>query len=154
MVKDIENLDGILLPLRNEHDLMHWFKIELYTPFPVRTHIKTLRWAELTWELRLKYDWYFNYRAALLQVQYPKHVVHISWGNEPATGKTLQYIIDCKVRAKRGKLTEMKRKLSYMETNWNELFPINQYPAYLFFINKIEGLTEELRLLNYKNLTN
>jgi hypothetical protein len=103
-------------------DVVHFFNIKVINS--KRESIEFLSWSGLKWDLRLKYDWYFKYRAALLQVKYPKFEVQVFWGNEPATGKTLQEIIQGKIRSKKSKITEFKNKLSKFENSWSSLFPI------------------------------
>jgi hypothetical protein len=89
----------------NVLDVVHWFNIKVIDN--KREIVEFISWSGMKWELRLKYDWYFKYRAALLQVKYPKFEVKIYWGNEPATGKNLEEIKRGKIRAKKSKLTEL-----------------------------------------------
>jgi hypothetical protein len=98
-------------------------------------------------ELRLKYDWYFKYRAALLQVKYPKYIVECIWGNEPAQGRTLQQIRESKIRAKKAKTSELNNKIIIAKKNWARLFPIEDDILYQKAIAKIGRLESELKSL-------
>lgn len=126
-------------------DVVHWFNIKVINHR--REIVEFLSWSGLKWELRLKYDWYFKYRAALLQVKYPKFEVQTNWGNEPATGKTLEEIRQGKIRAKKAKITEYKNKLEKAKSNWSSLFPIEDDIDYQRAVEKIKRLEFELQSL-------
>lgn len=126
-------------------DVVHWFTIKVINHR--REIVEFLSWSGLKWELRLKYDWYFKYRAALLQVKYPKFEVQTYWGKEMATGKTLEEIRQAKIRAKKSKITEYKNKLKKAELNWSSLFPIEDDIDYKKAVEKINRLECELRSL-------
>jgi len=122
-------------------DVVHWFNIKVINK---REIVEFQSWSGLKWKLRLKYDWYFKYRAALLQVKYPKFEVQTYWGNEPATGKTLEEIRNAKIRAKKSKITEYKNKLEKATTTWSSLFPIEDDIDYQRAVEKINRLVFEL----------
>lgn len=126
-------------------DVVHWYNIKVINHS--REIVEILSWSGLKWELRLKYDWYFKYRAALLQVKYPRYEVQSYWGNEPATGKTLEEIRQSKIRAKKAKITEYKNKLKKAKLNWSSLFPIEDDIYYQKAVEKINRLEFELRSL-------
>ena len=124
-------------------DVVHWFTIKVINSN--REIVEFLSWSGLKWESRLKYDWYFKYRAALLQVKYPKFEVTTYWGNEPATGKTAEEIRSAKIRAKKSKITEYKNKLEKAKANWSSLFPIEDDNQYKRAVEKIKRLEFELQ---------
>lgn len=137
----------------NAYDVVHWYSIKVLDS--KRNVIEFLSWSNMKWELRLKYNWYFIYRAALLQVKYPKHSVESYWGNEPAKGKTLDEILQSKIRAKKSKITEYKNKLQKFKDAYNSLFPIEQDKDYHKAWAKIIALEIELEdLLNEKEQIN
>jgi hypothetical protein len=127
------------------NDVVHWFNIKVINQ--KREVVEFLSWSGLKWELRLKYDWYFKYRAALVQVKYPKFEVQTFWGNEPATGKTLEEIRNAKIRAKKSKITQYKNKIYQAKTSWSSLFPIEEDIYYQKAMQKILRLEVELRTL-------
>jgi hypothetical protein len=131
--------------INSVYDVVHWFNIKVINQ--KRETVEFLSWSGLKWELRLKYDWYFKYRAALLQVKYPRFEVQTYWGNEPATGKTLEEIRQGKIRSKKSKITEYKNKLKKAESNWVSLFPIEDDISYQKAVEKINRLEFELRSL-------
>lgn len=128
-------------------DVVHYFIIKVY-PKRGGELIEFLSWNGLVYQLRLKYDWYFKYRAALLQVKYPKYVVDCHWGSEPAQGKTLEQIVEAKIRAKKAKITGYKNKLNKAKTQWASLFPIEDDPDFQRAVEKIRRLEFELLGLN------
>lgn len=142
------------------YDVVHFFNIKVMDRKPGEL-IEFLSWSGLRWELRLKYNWYFKYRAALLQVKYPKYIVETFWGNEPAQGKTLEHIINAKIISKKATITKGKNKLeNYKQeferykSQYSRLFPIEheqEYKKYVasidFAVKKINRLQAELNNL-------
>lgn len=128
-------------------DVVHYFMIKVYDKRGGEL-IEYLSWTGLVWQLRLKYDWYFRYRAALLQVKYPKYVVDCHWGNVPAEGKSKEYLEKVKIRAKKAKITEYKNKLAKAKAQWASLFPIEDDPDFQRAVEKIKRLEFELLGLN------
>jgi hypothetical protein len=126
----------------NVSDVVHWYNIKVMNN--KREVVEFLFWSGLRWELRIKYNWYFQYRAALLQVKYPKFEINSYWGNEPAKGKTLEEIRENKIRAKKSKITEYKNKLKKAELNWSSLFPIEEDIDYKKAVEKIKRMEFEL----------
>lgn len=126
-------------------DVVHWFNIKVIGER--REVVEYLSWSGLVWELRLKYDWYFKYRAALLQVKYPKFEIQTTWGNEPAGGKTLEKIRKDKISGKKATITKHKNSLKKVKDNWASLFPIEDDPDYQRAIEKIGRLEIELQSL-------
>lgn len=125
--------------------VMHWFVIKVYDKKSASPKlIEFQKWEHLRFELRTKYDWYFKYRAALLQVKYPKYAVETFWGNEPATGKTAEHIKKGYIKAKKAKITELKNKVRKAEQNWNSLFSIQEDVFYKKHMVKIARLEKEL----------
>jgi hypothetical protein len=126
-------------------DVVHWYNIKVLNH--KRDLVEFLSWSGMKWDLRLKYDWYFKYRAALLQVKYPKFEIQSYWGNEPATGKTLEEIRQSKIRSKKSNITESKNKLNKAKDNWSSLFPIEDDIHYQRAVEKIKRLEFELQLI-------
>jgi len=127
----------------NAYEVVHFVVIKVYDKRG-GTLIELLKWTGLKWELRIKYDWYYRYRAALLQVKYPKFEVNTIWGNEPATGKTLQEIRQSKIRARKAKITEYKNKLEKFKKSWVSIFPFEDDQYYQRAVHKISRLEAEL----------
>ena len=95
---------------------------------------------DLTFELFNRWKWFFRYRAALIQVQHPKQFVELEFIK-------VKFTPDLQVLLKRAKdkfigakatLTKYQNKKKEMEDNWNELFPIEQHPKYMFVMDKID----------------
>jgi len=49
---------------------------------PNRFILESKCWDGMRYDTRLKFDWYFRYRAALLQIKYPRAVVELYHGKE------------------------------------------------------------------------
>jgi hypothetical protein len=131
-------------------NVVFYFKIEVLDE--KRNKIEVLIWEDLVWDIRLKYDWYFKYRAALLQVKHPKYKVEVFHGRQDAKGKTLSNILKDKIRSKKAKITEYNNKLNLAIKEWNSLFPIEDDADFQRAKSKIWRLENELiDLENYKN---
>ena len=105
---------------------------------------KKLHWADLPWAVRSKWGWYFKYRAALAQVQYPRWDVQFSWGSCEATGAQLARHRRNVVRAKKAKITEYENKMRRWKAEWTQLFPIEEQPFWAKAAAKIERTRLEL----------
>lgn len=138
----------------NVNDRVHWYMIKVKTKMGGDL-VEWIKWEGLPWATRCKFNWYFNYRAALLQVKYPKYEVEKSWGNEPATGKTAKQILKQKVSAKKGQLTKFRSLLFQARANWDQLFPIEEDPDYQRAKAKVDRIEKEYQtLLNELNAMN
>ncbi len=136
-------------------DVVHYFQIHVKKSHGSDT-IEYMVWSDMTFEIRCKYTWYFKYRAALLQIKYPKYLVDTSWGNVPAQGRSLIRIVQAKLIRKKGTVTEYKNKLRKAEENWNQIFPITddiRYQNTLVLIAKHEAELNQLDAY-YKSLIN
>ena len=133
----------------NVNERVHWYLIRVTTRLGGDL-VEWIKWEGLPWAVRCKWNWYFKYRAALLQVKYPRYEVTCSWGNEPATGKTLEQSLRQKLSAKKGQLTKFKSLLFQARANWSELFPIEHEPDYQKAVAKIDRLEREYEALNYQ----
>lgn len=130
-----------------------WVKITLQEKFG-REYLQLLFWELPNMELRMKYNWYFKYRAALLQVQHPKHEVTMSWGTSEKYTEEQKAEIEFrnKLIAKKRTVTKYCNLLKQAEKEWNSLFPIQDDLMYQKAVNKIERLKNELAELENQNL--
>jgi hypothetical protein len=124
----------------------HYFIIKVYKNKP-RELIEVIKWVNLRIDIRMKYDWYFKYRAALLQIKYPKYTVETIFGYQPATGKTAEQLKLNLIKAKKAKITAYKNKLKKAEETWDSLFPISEDFFYKKAVEKINRLQFELNAL-------
>ena len=129
----------------NVNDVVHYYCIKVKNKKIGNGDIvEFLKWENLRFEMATKWKWYFEYRAALLQVKYPKFRVETSWGHESATGKHLEISLANKKRSKKAKITEYQNKLEKYKKQWNSIFPIEDDIAYQNAVKKIERLKAEL----------
>lgn len=135
-----------------DHSLkVHWFIIKVYDQRgPSGTQLYFLKWDNLRWDLRLKYDWYFKYRAALLQVKYPRATVDCYWGNDSATGKTRQQLLRAKITNKKGRITSYKNKIERIRSNWDGLFEPEVLPMFNKLVDKLAEMEDELIEMQYE----
>ena len=107
--------------------------------------IEVLRWDSLPFKLRMKYNWYFEYRAALLKVKYPKYEVRLVSFDEKASGKIVLSENENLVISKKRTLSKYFNKLKAFEKDYVSLFPINEDPEYLKALAKVQRLEQELK---------
>lgn len=112
--------------------------------YPTDNVIKVVKWENLNFQLFCKYKWYFEYRYALLRVEYPKALIrHDQFKrdlNEPEQKDLLRNQIISKKRTH----SKWKNKLNAYIQNWNSLFPISEDQSYINAVAKIERLQLEL----------
>jgi hypothetical protein len=121
----------------------HWVKIAVYKR-QGGDLVELLRWDDLRSETRTKWSWYFKYRAALLQVKYPKYYVDFAWGSVDAEGKTLEQIEWNILVARKRKISTYKNKLYSKVQEWDSMFPIEEDIPYQNTVAKIQELEYEL----------
>ncbi len=83
----------------------HWVSIRAFSRFGNGDLLENLYWGNMRFEIRTKYNRYFKYRAALMQVKYPKAHIDLQLGNQQPTGKTLVQILSNKLIRKKGRIT-------------------------------------------------
>ena len=126
-------------------DVTHYVVIKVYTATE-RKLLEYKCWRGMTLEQRLKWGWYFRYRAARYQVENPRSDVDFMWGSTPKENRAE---IDRynKLRSKRAKVTEFTNKLQRAKTAWTGLFPIEQDAIYQQAVAKVDRLKAELTAL-------
>lgn len=116
----------------------HWVKITASTKQgPLGNRIAFLYWDNMTFEIRMKYNWYFKYRAALLQVQNPKAYVEMLWGNIEASDKTLKDILTNRVSSAKREVTKWQNIVDKIAANHSELFPVSNSYEYTKAVHKL-----------------
>ncbi|MBA4304637.1 MAG: hypothetical protein C0424_10470 [Sphingobacteriaceae bacterium] len=124
----------------------HYYVIEVYAPNERASGaVCRLFWSDMRFELLCKWRWYFEYRAALLKVQHPRHEVVQRWGSQEPTKKTEDQIKANLIAAKKRKITELSNKLELARKHWNQLFSIEDDPIHKKHAAKIERLRMELQ---------
>ena len=133
-----------------EIDSLFWFRIKVYTKRGGEM-VETLYWELLPFQVRTKWDWYFKYRAALLQVKYPRYEVDMHWGNTKKTDAEAIQIRNSIISLK-GKITKISNKIGdvleetiMMRANWNQLFPIEEDAYFMQLHTRLANLDVMLK---------
>lgn len=108
--------------------------------------LEVLKWDNLRFELQVKYQWYFRYRAALLQVKYPRAIVELTTGDKKPDAHRAVHLAHNRLRARKAKVTEFNNKLDKLKESWNSLFPLEEDPKFNLVQQKIEGLVINVKL--------
>jgi hypothetical protein len=124
----------------NAYVRVHWVKIICRTKMAGDV-VEVLKWSQLPWHTRLRFDWYFKYRAALLQVKYPQYHVEHHWGNEQPTSVQLAQAQKYALSNARAQVTKIQNAIDKYVANWNSMFPYEDEPDYKKALGK---LTEAL----------
>jgi hypothetical protein len=105
-----------------------------------------------------RWKWYFEYRAALLRVKYPKAYIALEHG--PYEYILPEHEYQQKIRnryiADKAQLTKFKHKLDSISQNYNQIFPIEEHPDYKKINAKLEEYREQLKAseLEYNKVFN
>lgn len=118
------------------------------------------KWDQMTFEMRMKWNWYFTYRAALLQVKYPRYIVEVIEGKEDPNELVQERIKSNKLRAAKAKITKSINKLAAYKNefdnfkhNYFELFPIEDTESFKTFTIIIKNAEDKIKALEF-NLKN
>ena len=95
---------------------------------------------EMRVDFFVRWKWYFEYRAALLRVKYPKGYIKLETGPYEYVLPEDKYLEKVKNQylSDKRQLTKFKNKLNYIRKNWNELFPIEENPDWIKVTKKLE----------------
>lgn len=120
--------------------------------------------GEMKMDFFKRWSWYFEYRAALLKVKFPKMKV---WSDTTSYKKVIPFEAHKKklkgiITSKKGKLTEFKKKLEKAKIEFDKkqqssLFKnkLEDEPEYEKVLNKLKSLEFELKQseVEYANCT-
>lgn len=123
------------------------------SPYPY-TVLEYYKWENLSFELFIKYKWYFEYRYALLRVKYPKFRIEHNQLKRDLNQKEKKSLFENRLIGKKRTLTKYRNALKLFEQNWSSLFPImedEQYQMALVKISRVENDLKEMEL-NFKKL--
>lgn len=115
--------------------------------YPNSDIIEVYKWQGYKFEQFIKWQWYFEYRAALLRVKYPKNHIYSMQFDEPLTKKTSLEILNSNISSQRGQVTKIKNAIYDFQKNWDELFPIESHPLYTKALKKLNEAENKLESL-------
>ena len=129
----------------------YWRRIEVREKLG-RDVIEFMHWRNMSFRIVYKYDWYFKYRAALLQIKYPKYRVDLIMGNHPAEEKTKEHLEN---EYRKRKITTAKRMItkisnqidSYIKEQEATLIPYYDNEHYRKAVIKLNKYKNELKEL-------
>ena len=110
----------------------------------------TIHWKDMQLDHLMRWNWYFEYRAALLKVENPKKKVILKTGNYKADLRTRPQIAE---KIKRDRIITCKRMVTRIQNAIQEyereqallLLPNFENPKYLRTIQKLEAYKTELK---------
>lgn len=107
-------------------------------------------WTGLRFELMMKYQWYFRYVSAHLQIQYPKRIfgfeVYRLHSPEEVRAVEKKRLVN-KIRSAKAKITEAENELSKLRASWVEIFPIEQHPKWQATQKKLAEKAAQLSMM-------
>lgn len=100
---------------------------------------------DLTNDFFRRWQWYFEYRAALIKVQNPKSRIRFEVGAYDFVLPEDSYRVKLKniLIKRKAQVTEFKCKIENARKNWNELFPIEENPHWRKVQDKLNRLEKE-----------
>lgn len=115
------------------------------------TRLKTIFWRGYTFAQYTRWAWYFQYRYALLRVEYPKNRIdNICYQTELSDFQT-KNLIKNKISSKKRKITILKNNLDDMVKKWSSLFSMDDDYKIIQFRMAIKQAEQELSLLLLQN---
>ena len=106
---------------------LYWVVVQVYeTEYPTSNVIERLEWDNLPFHVRTKWGWYFQYRAALAQVQHPKSLVKFHWGNKPPDKRTRADFLKQSITSKKRMITKLSNEIK-LHIDWlekNDIFGV------------------------------
>jgi hypothetical protein len=100
---------------------------------------------DMTLEFYNKWEWYFNYRAALLKVQNPKLYVNYEHGvyNYILPEEQYKEKVKNKYISSKRQITIYEKRIKAITGKWNELFPIEDHPDWKKVTAKLDYYKQE-----------
>ena len=133
--------------------VLYYFKIEVYKSGSIQ--VEQLFWNDLPYYIRTKYVWYFEYRAALLRIKYPRYRHSITMGSYPKETKEIIKIKERQLKFANTKFYNAKKIMEDYKKGYRKLFPIEDDPNYKKALqvldNKRENVNKIKRELNQLN---
>ena len=136
-----------------------YYKIGCYTKSGGGELLESLTWENMTFEVRTKWNWYFEYRAALLKIKNPKSHIEQFWGSREITDQSptelKRYKIQARSVAVKRLVSRFKNAIVKYECEQREtLIPDFENERYLRTIEKLKEYEAELADLDrqLKNL--
>lgn len=119
--------------------------------------IESQEWRNMTLDFVIRWDWFITYKAALLQIKYPKYKVEIvKWDQDPVGKTKLQIQQDLnKKRTTTCKrmITKISNLLSaYEKEQRATLLPNFENEGYLNAKKKLQNYKDELETLKQLKL--
>lgn len=108
--------------------------------------LESMYWSNMPFNLYYKYMWYFDYRAALLKVKYPKLNIKITAGVQKELGSEISeyHFNRNKIIAAKRKVTEFTNKLKVFSESYNKLFPIEEDELYITLNTRLKDKKNRL----------
>lgn len=108
-----------------------------------------LAWGNMTLKQMLKWRWYFEYRACLIQVRYPRAWVRLSFVKEKPDTRTALNIAQNRLTACRSTLTKHLNRIDKAREQWRQddpmgLTKIEDTPNWKKVVAKTVRLKHEL----------
>lgn len=103
-------------------------------------------WKDFPFHIFMKWQWYFRYRAALIQVANPKLFVELrtfSYTYVPTFEEERKRAKD-RLTAKKAKVTSWHKKVAAYRASWTYLFPVDDDADFIAALAKVKKAEDEL----------
>jgi hypothetical protein len=147
--------------------MIFFFRINVFKNGRAAGVDETILWEDKDLMRFMRWRWFMNYRAALLQVKYPRAIVEVNKGRrveltEEEKFEVIKTRLKNRITARKRKITEWQNKLKKFEEEWDKKYAQELFsplyvedPNFDKAMNKIAHSKKQLIELQeeYKNLT-
>lgn len=134
--------------MSNEFLKLYGHVIKVYdTPYPSGKIIKFFVWENFPLDTFVRWKWYFEYRYALLRIQYPKNYIYSSQFHLVYNPDKVKNHYKNLLRSAKAKITEFSRKKKFMEEDTSELFPAQSNLRYVKICDRLDRAEKKLEEL-------
>lgn len=114
--------------------------------------VEQFEWTNMTFEHLKKWNWYFEYRAALLKVKYPRFDVRKDHSQHEAEGVTEEVVKRRRIASGKAQVTKAKNRLEEWLKKQREADPMGLFDPtsnthYIKAVQKVQRKEMELKAL-------
>lgn len=123
----------------NAQNYRFWVVLEAHKKgFHASDPDRLMKWEGLTFQQRMRWEWYFRYRAALLQVEHPRWLIELRHGRVEVTmteAEKAAQRLENKIRKAKADLTQATNRIERYKANYRGMFAIEEDAVYRALID-------------------
>lgn len=135
----------------NAQNYRFWVVLEAHKKgFHASDPERLMKWEGLTFQQRMRWEWYYRYRAALLQVEHPRWLIELRHGRVEVTmteAEKAAQRLENKIRKAKADLTQATNRIERYKAEYRGMFAIEEDGLYLFLLSIQATRQSNLNLL-------